>query len=84
MKLEEMPEVLTAQHIADYLGIARLTVYEQFNIPVERGGIPNFNIGKSRKTLKSDFILYLDKKRTYKDELATRRLNKIEGVRSIS
>lgn len=84
MKLEELPEVLTAQHIADYLGLARLTIYEQYKIPPSRGGIPNFNVGKSRRTLKRDFIDWLNKQRGVQDELATKRMNKIEGVRSIS
>jgi hypothetical protein len=80
MTLEELPEVLTAQQIADYLGLARLTIYEQYNIPVDRGGIPNFSIGKSRRTFKSDFIQYLNRQRSFKDDIATKRMNKIQGV----
>ncbi|OKP81597.1 hypothetical protein A3842_10980 [Paenibacillus sp. P3E] len=85
MTLEEMPEVLTAQHIADYLGLSRYTIYEHFKLPIEMGGIPNFQVGKrSRKTLKSDFILYLNRQRSYRDEVSTQRMKKIQGVRSIS
>lgn len=85
MTLEELPEVLTAQQIADYLGLARLTIYELYKMPVDRGGIPNFPIGKrTRKTIKSDFIVWLNKQRGAQDEVAKKRMNKIEGVRSIS
>lgn len=85
LTLEELPEVLNAQNIADYLGLSRYTVYEQFKIPLDMGGIPNFQVGKkSRRTMKEDFILYLDRQRSFKDEVAQRRMNKIQGVRSIS
>lgn len=62
MKLDEMPEILTAQNIADYLGISRKRVYELFQIKPEHGGIPNFDIGYSRRVRKKDFVAWIDKK----------------------
>jgi hypothetical protein len=83
--IEELPQVLTAQHIADYLILARNTVYELFQLPPERGGIPNFNVGKSRRVVKTDFISWINKQRQQQDKVAQRRIDYIEtGVRSIS
>jgi hypothetical protein len=83
--IEELPQVLTAQHIADYLTLARNTVYELFKLPPDRGGIPNFNVGKSRRVVKSDFIGWIQAQRQQQDKVAQRRINYIEtGVRSIS
>lgn len=50
-----MPSILTAQDIADYLRISRKRVYELMQIPEEHGGIPCFNIGKSRRVELVDF-----------------------------
>ncbi|AHV96117.1 DNA-binding protein [Paenibacillus sabinae] len=82
--IEELPPVLTAQHIADYLLIARLTVYGLFDLPPERGGIRNFPVGKSRRAMKSDLIDWINSQRDQQYEVAKRRMNHIEGVRSIS
>lgn len=83
--LEELPQVLTAQHIADYLILARNTVYDLYKLPPDRGGIPNFQVGKSRRVMKTDFIGWINKQRSQQDEVAQRRINYIEtGVRSIS
>lgn len=71
--LEEMPQSLTAQHIASFLGLARNTVYELYDTPVELGGIPNMRIGNSRRTLKSDFIAWMEtKKQEQKNEMDQR------------
>ncbi len=83
--IEDLPQVLTAQHIADYLYLARNTVYELFQLPPDRGGIPNFNVGKSRRVVKTDFIGWINKQRQQQDKVAQRRIDYIEtGVRSIS
>jgi len=50
-----LPEILTAQDIADYLHISRNTVYEYFKINPEYGGIPCISIGTSRRVDKEDF-----------------------------
>ncbi len=58
--LESMPEVLTAQMIADYLHISRRRVYELFHIPPSYGGIPNYDIGISKRVDKPDFISWIE------------------------
>lgn len=50
-----LPDTLTANHIADYLQISRRRVYELFQLHTEQGGIPNFEIGISKRVDKSDF-----------------------------
>ena len=52
---DSLPDTLTAQHIAQFLGISRRRVYELFQIHVNHGGIPNFSIGASKRVDKEDF-----------------------------
>ncbi|MEK4113258.1 helix-turn-helix domain-containing protein [Paenibacillus sp. FSL M7-1414] len=59
----EMPDILSAQLIANYLGLSRSTVYSLFDVKPESGGIPNFTIGISRKVDKRDFFSWLDQKK---------------------
>ncbi|CAM3746279.1 helix-turn-helix domain-containing protein [Cohnella lubricantis] len=58
-----MPEIITAQHIADYLQISRKRVYELFQLKPERGGIPNYAIGKTRRVKRTDFEAWLEKQK---------------------
>lgn len=59
--LNELPEILSAQNIADYLSISRARVYELFQIKNSSGGIPNFSIGATRRVVKIDFIKWIEK-----------------------
>lgn len=45
LTIATIPEILTVQHIAIYLGISRNRVYELFQLKPIAGGIPNFDIG---------------------------------------
>lgn len=56
---ESLPDILTAQHIADFLQISRRRVYELLQLHNEKGGIPNFEIGISKRVDKSDFVKWL-------------------------
>ena len=56
---ESLPDTLTAAHIAQFLGISRKTVYELFKLSVEEGGIPNFEIGTSKRVEKSDLEMWI-------------------------
>lgn len=64
--INDLPEILTAQNIADYLGISRRRVYELFQLKPEFGGIPNFEIGLSKRVDKKDFIGWIDAKKKEK------------------
>ena len=56
---ETLPDTLTALHISQFLGISRRRVYELFQINVENGGIPHFEIGASKRVDKSDFKIWI-------------------------
>ncbi|GGE56038.1 hypothetical protein GCM10011391_38800 [Pullulanibacillus camelliae] len=56
---KELPEILTAQDIATYLGISRRRVYELFQLHPEHGGIVNFDIGFSKRVQKEDFYQWM-------------------------
>ncbi|MCZ8518861.1 helix-turn-helix domain-containing protein [Paenibacillus caseinilyticus] len=55
----ELPDILTAQHIASYLQISRRRVYEMFQLDPSAGGIPNFEIGASKRVDKTDFLQWI-------------------------
>lgn len=62
LTLDQLPEILTAQHIADYLKISRRRVYELFKIHPDHGGISNFDIGFSKRVRKKDLVKWIDGK----------------------
>jgi hypothetical protein len=64
--IEDYPEILTAQHIAEYLGISRRRVYELFQLSEALGGIRNFNIGHSKRVDKHDFVDWIDARKNEK------------------
>ena len=81
---DDLPDILSAQHIADYLGISRRVVYELFDQPVRLGGIRNFRVGvgqkrPSRRVLRTDFINWLERKMKDQDQTVNRRFELIEG-----
>lgn len=59
---ESLPEILTAKHIAGILKISRRRVYELMQIHVEHGGIPNFEIGISKRVEKADLKQWIKRK----------------------
>lgn len=68
--LEMLPEILTAQNIADYLVISRRLVYDLFKKNPNAGGIPNFDVGFTEKAsirvMKSDFIQWIQEQKNKK------------------
>ena len=70
MPINELPEIITAQHISDYLGISRGKVYELFQINPASGGIPNFAIGMSKRVEKKDFLAWIEARKEEKAERA--------------
>ncbi|TPG93550.1 DNA-binding protein (plasmid) [Brevibacillus laterosporus] len=53
--LEELPPILTAQHIAKYLHISRRRVYEL----MELKDFPLIRIGQSKRVTKEGFLRWL-------------------------
>jgi len=71
MSMNELPEIITAQHISDYLGISRGKIYTLFQINPASGGIPNFAIGTSKRVEKKDFLAWIEARKGEKtDSLA--------------
>ena len=68
MPINELPEIITAQHISDYLGISRGKIYTLFQIKPAAGGIPNFDIGNSKKVEKKDFVAWIEARKKEKAE----------------
>jgi hypothetical protein len=64
--LDGLPEILTASHISEYLKISRRRVYELLKMSPDHGGIPNFDIGHSKRVEKSDFIQWIHSKKQEK------------------
>ncbi|BCB02127.1 helix-turn-helix domain-containing protein [Bacillus sp. KH172YL63] len=56
---ESLPDTLTAQQISEFLGISRKTVYELLKVHVEHGGIPNYEIGISKRVEKDDLMQWI-------------------------
>ncbi|PGR96903.1 DNA-binding protein [Priestia megaterium] len=63
MSEQTLPQMLTAQHIAKYLGISRRRVYELLQLSEEVGGIKCFQIGASKRVDKEDFFKWIEKKK---------------------
>jgi len=64
--INNLPEILTAQYIANYLGISRRRVYELFQLNPAFGGIPNFDIGFSKRAEKKDFLSWIEARKREK------------------
>ena len=60
---ESLPDILTAQHIAEFLGISRRRIYELFQLSPSNGGIPNFEIGASKRVLKTDLEMWIENRK---------------------
>ena len=73
-KMEDLPDTLTAQNIADFEQISRTTVYALFDKYPEYGGIPNYGIGFSRRVDLEDFIVWKkERKQARLNEIAERK-----------
>ncbi len=60
-KLEELPDVLTAVELSDFLSISRRRAYELMDVSQDIGGIPCLKFGKSKRVLKADLKEWLTK-----------------------
>jgi excisionase family DNA binding protein len=56
---DSLPDTLTAKQISEFLGISRRRIYELFQVHVDHGGIPNYEIGASKRVEKEDFIQWI-------------------------
>lgn len=56
LPLQELPEMLTVQQTAEYLGVSRNTLYSLCQQNKENGGLPSFKTGNTRRIRKSALI----------------------------
>lgn len=63
MKLEDLPDVLTADILSKFLSLSKRRVYELMDLKADVGGIPCLRIGRSKRVLKTDLIAWLQKSR---------------------
>lgn len=61
-------DVLTAEMIAEHQGISRRRVYELFQLSHKHGGIPNYDIGNSKRVLKVDYLQWIEDSKRRKSE----------------
>lgn len=54
--LDKLPDILSPQQVADYVGIDRQRVYDN----CQSGALKSFTIGASRKIDKPDMLVWLD------------------------
>ena len=59
MNKDQLPDILTAQEIADYLKISRRRVYELFQLKESAGGIRCFEIVCQRELIRLIFLIGL-------------------------
>jgi hypothetical protein len=67
--IEQLPDMLTAQHIATFLQISRRRVYELFQAKEDAGGIRSFDIGNSKRVDKEDFINWIEAQKEKKQKV---------------
>ena len=60
LQLDEIPDVMVAQDIADYMHISRYKVYGLMKTSPEYGAIPCFGSGRSVRCMKADFVQWLE------------------------
>lgn len=61
--MEDLPRILTAQDIADFLRIGRKRVYELMDLAPDHGGIPNFSVGRSRRVEREEFKRWIEQRK---------------------
>ncbi len=58
---DELPDVITAEVLSNFLSLSRRRVYELMDINPCAGGIPCLRIGRSKRVLKTDLENWLYK-----------------------
>lgn len=64
LTLDELPDILSPQLFADYVGINRGRVYAYCSISPEAGGIESFTIGNSRKIEKVNLLKWIENQKS--------------------
>lgn len=64
---QDLPDILTVNHIAAFLHLSNRKIYELLRLKKEYGGIPNFRIGTSKRVNKEDFVRWIEERRMEKE-----------------
>lgn len=69
LTMDELPDILDAKLIGQYMRVSSRQVYNWFDLIPEAGGIPCFNVGKSRRARKDDFRQWFERISNRRKEL---------------
>ncbi len=58
--IDDLPDILSPQHVADYVGISRQRIYDL----CQSGELKNFTIGASRRIYKKDMLNWIESLRS--------------------
>ncbi len=60
-QLEDLPDIMTAEMLSQFLGLSKRRIYELMDLNKEAGGLPCLRIGRCKRTLKTDLINWINK-----------------------
>ena len=63
MKLDDLPDVLTAKILSEFLSLSERRIYELMDIADEHGGIPCMRIGRSKRVYKPDLVEWINSRK---------------------
>lgn len=75
LTMEELPDVLDAKVIAQYMRVSTKQVYNWFDLIPAAGGIPCFRIGKSRRARKDEFLQWFELVSKQREEHRNGKIN---------
>ena len=61
MKADELPDILSALAVGEYLGVDRKVIYDLLNAKPEYGGLKSFRVGSQRRIRKVDLFQWIEK-----------------------
>lgn len=67
--INALPDILTPQQAADFLGISRRRIYEFCQRPLKSGGLSSFRLGATRKIKKAALLDWVDRRETQEEVL---------------
>jgi excisionase family DNA binding protein len=60
MKIIDLPEIMSAAMVGEYLGVDRKVIYDLLNNKSEYGGLISFRVGTQRRIRKDDLMNWID------------------------
>lgn len=69
MKINDLPEIMSAAMVGEYLGVDRKVIYDLLNNKPEYGGLPSFRVGSQRRIRKDDLTEWIENQLSGKPKL---------------